>query len=319
MQLGSARREAQRDEPRFSFERPEFMSELSRLVVRTERSGRFHWSRLAVASVCALTLAGCPIDDRVLLEQAPAGSAGSGAATSAGADGQGGSEAPLMGGASGSGGSDEPLAGASAQGGAAGDGGTGSIGDTPDVIENCTCSGSSSCPDLDANKVADCDETLLQNAHFERDARAWAEDPGLELAWTAADAANSATSGALAVENQTETDLTGSIMVGAHQCVPISGGKIYELAAQVLLPAEPIEGTSGGMQVVFYSDESCAGKVLDSVTSNLVAVTPSWKAVKLTQRAPTVCRSARVRLVSIKSFRQAPSKILFDNVLAREE
>lgn len=295
------------------------MPHLSTSNAPTERRAR-GLSTLAVLGLCSV-LPGCPIDDRVLLERAPIGVGGN--------VGQGGSAAAADAGAPSSAGADGSVGGSSPQsggrGGFAGDAGSGGeaggepVAGPEGVIENCTCSGSTTCPDLDVNNVADCDETLLQNAHFEKDARAWTEDPGLELAWTAADAANSATSGALAVENQTETDLTGSIMAGAHQCVPISGGKIYELAAQVLLPAEPIEGTSGGMQVVFYSDESCAGKVLDSVTSNLVAVTPSWKAVKLTQRAPTTCRSARVRLVSIKSFRQAPTKILFDNVLAREE
>lgn len=281
---------------------------------------------LVCFSFGSLTLTGCPVDRRELEGEAgaggkvPLGSSGEAGESSAGQAGETGF--------SGSGGDGEGgtagVAGSSARGGTSQDGGGGGSPASAGSANACACGGTGgnltaeTCPDLDGNGVPDCDETLVQNFAFDANTQHWGEETGLVISWSPVDAADGESSGSLLVENQTQADRDGSSMAGGRQCIPVVGGKIYQVGAQVWIPEGQGDGT-GGVQILFHGDEACTGTLVDSVTSNLVSAGANWKTVVLSQRAPTTSRSVRIRLIVVKTFRDDPLKVHFDNVLTRAE
>jgi hypothetical protein len=156
---------------------------------------------------------------------------------------------------------------------------------------------------------------MVQNFAFDTDTQLWIEETNLQVDWDEADGEGRANSGSILVQNRSELDRDGSLMMGARQCLPVTGGSVYQFAAQVLVPEQSGQG-SAGLQVIFYSKQGCTEHVIDQVMSNFVAPGPDWEVVERNERAPNQAASAMLRLVVIKPFRSPPFKAHFDNVLA---
>jgi len=238
-----------------------------------------------------------------------------------GALGGTGGTGPVGGGGSGTGGSgtsgsgtgDEagsdglPQGGTSGSGGSCGCGGTSGGAGAPDLR----------CPDLDGNGVLDCDETLVKNAAFDKDTVGWSIETGSELAWENEDGWDHDDSGALGVTNQVVETIEGNSLTGARQCFPVSGAAVYTFAVQISMPDYAGE-TKAGMQLNLFDNDACAGELLDHPTTNWVKGS-AWNVAQITYLTPAKAKSAMLRLVAMKPFRQAPVAVLFDNVLGHTQ
>jgi len=175
------------------------------------------------------------------------------------------------------------------------------------------------CPDLDANTVLDCDETILKNAGYQGDdlTKSWSSDTNVELTWNSKDGQDHDESGALAVTNQSVGTMDGNTMAGGYQCVAVSGGTVYRFAVQISVP-DYAGDTKGGMQLLFFDNQACGGELLDHPTTNFVKG-EAWKLADLLYLTPPTARSAQIRLVVTKPFRQTPLPVLFDNVLVHTD
>jgi hypothetical protein len=290
---------------------------------------------------CLVGLYGCPVDDRGLVQRpgfvfltagggGDIGSAGGGMAGDEGPQsGQGeAGDTTLVpatggggnGGISGSGGTSH--AGQSEAGGSAGTSSTAIGGVSMGGAANGGAPGGSSgaggrligrCPDLDDNFVFDCDETIVNNYAFDKDASDWTTETNLVLSWQPIDAEDRADSGSLAVEDTFTTDMDGTLMLGGRQCMPVNEQTNYEFAVEVSVP-DGATGTSAGMQILVYNDDNCMGSMVD-LASSMVSSGSTWSTVSFQHPTPKFAKSLVLRLVSIKPYREAPSNVLFDNVL----
>jgi hypothetical protein len=295
-----------------------------------------------------VALVGCPVDERALaplpglvfvggqageLGEAGADSGGVGGTHMGGGDageaasGQAGEPGVAGRGGSGHGGAGASGGGAGATqaggaGRAAGNGGT--SGGSGCGSSNAVCAGQGGsggmvvgrCPDLDADGVLDCDESVIQNATFDLNPDGWVPESNLDLTWSDVDATGQKDSGSLGAANQFEADLEGTLMVGAHQCLANVGGAVYHYYLQASVPSDA-GGTQAGFQVIYYDNVQCTGTMLDVAASNVVDG-PGWELASLTYLTPFGAKSASVRIVVLKPYRQAPVTTLFDNVLVRQ-
>jgi hypothetical protein len=308
---------------------------------------------MRVSGICfalygaGLCFAACKVDERPLTGLrvviiGNAGESGSGASGGAGADtgaapGQGGSDA----GAAGGGGDTGGTSGSSGSGGTVGGAGgssTGGAGGNPALAGGssgggaggteaagiggmCGCSGGAGvpgrCPDLDQNQVPDCDESLADNPSFDADVKGWRSDTDLDVEWAADDALGHDDSGSLAMTSQIEIDQDGSKLLGATQCLSVSGGSVYRFAVQISVPDDAGE-TRGGLELILYDTAECTGDVVDNLSSSLLKGA-EWKTAELTYLTPSTARSVGLRLISIKPFRQPAVTLLFDNLLMRTD
>jgi hypothetical protein len=167
--------------------------------------------------------------------------------------------------------------------------------------------------------VLDCDETMIEDPSFDSamQIQSWVADSELELGWDEGDAHGSESSGSLVVENQAEYDQDNESMLGARQCIPVTGGAIYHFAAQVSVADDAGEGR-GGIQVTVYDLPACAGEVVRTFTTSPVKGS-AWKANQVTYISPPTAKSLAMRLVAIKPFRDAPLAVRFDNILVRTD
>lgn len=172
------------------------------------------------------------------------------------------------------------------------------------------------CPDLDGNKVLDCDETLVKNPGFARDGLEWTPEPGAAHQWNSDDGMSVPGSGSLAVRNQLMGAAEMSSIAGSGQCVQIMGGGLVAFAAQVY-----IKGGQGnavaGMGAVVYASTDCTGTPLTSYTSTLVSSRDRWISTGGQASLAPQVRSVQIRLVVIKALRETAQAIHFDNVLVR--
>jgi len=202
--------------------------------------------------------------------------------------------------------------------GAGGIAGTGTGGMCPSDLQNADAGeNGGGCPDLDRDCVSDCEETLVENASFNRDTTGWFPDDNLNVGWSTNDTIGHPSSGVLGAENLFTADQEGSLMLGASQCVSIIGGLNYVFLAQVSVPSDAGD-TDAGFQLLFYDTAQCTGERIDVTVSTLVNKSV-WQVVSLAYRAPLAAKSVAMRLVVRKPYRQAPAAVLFDNVLVRPE
>jgi hypothetical protein len=306
------------------------------------RAPRSSW--MLLASLSALGVCGCPVDERALAQRPGlvflTGGGGDDSGFAGGATGGGGSEAGQMeagqpgfsmggsdfstggsdAGAPGSGASEagqDGFGGSSGTGAAAGSAALGGSGGNP---SGGTGGGGGSggrligrCPDLDGNFVFDCDETIAKNYGFDQDTSDWSAETNIALACQVLDAAGHPDSGSLAVEDTFTSDMEGGSMLGADQCMAVNEQTLYAFAVQVSVP-DGATGTTAGFQLIFYDDDNCMGSKVGIVTSPVVSGS-SWNVAKLVRPTPKLTKSLLMRLVTIKPYREAPNSVLFDNVL----
>lgn len=292
-----------------------------------------------VTLLCLFGVYGCPVDNREL-EQRPGIvflTAGGGGDVGAAGGGMAGDEGPQSG--QGEAGQTLQAGGSDGNGGVPGTGGRaeagqpeagGSAGTSSSTTGGVSTGGVASggapagsggsgghlvgrCPDLDDDFVFDCDETIANNYAFDKDASEWTTETNLVLSWQPLDAEGHSGSGSLGVQDTFTTDMDGSLMLGGRQCLPVNEQTNYEFAVQVSVP-DGATGTSAGMQIIVYNDDNCTGSMVD-LSSSMVVSGSTWNTVSFQHPTPKFAKSLVLRLVSIKPYREAPSNVLFDNVL----
>jgi hypothetical protein len=295
-----------------------------RLRFRSSPNGLVLVTLIAACAVCS-----CQVDERTLsMTTAGAMSGGFGStddAGGAGASDPGGSTGDsslggtsgasgaagtvaitIGGGTGGNGGSGGHAAGGSSVGGAsAGSSGAGGSG------------GQLPCGDIDQDKVDDCVETLVQNSRFDSDLSYWFAEPLEAQTWDSRNARAGMGSGSILVSNMAPVaSAPGSFMVGAHQCLQVTAGAIYEMAVRVLIPGQQ-GGGEAGINVEVFGADDCAGSFLEAQTVASTMDVDSWLVVQGELEVPSTARSMWVRLVAIKPFAQTALGALFDDVLVR--
>jgi len=288
----------------------------------------------STALVALVALVGCPLDERTL-EPVPTttdsgGSGGSDGGSAGAPDGGAGGSASSSGGAGGtdpdtttsSGGSE--AGGTSSVGGsvtdAGGAGGAGGATSTegPTTTGEAGGTGDPGCPDLDDNEVADCDETLVENASFDANLNGWHEEMNALANWEHDDALDHDASGSATITNRTVyEDREGQVMRGLWQCIPSSAGTAYRMLTQVRITGAEGQGW-GGLNLWFYDGADCTGTVVTASTP-LLGTTTDWSLTETRTEAPENTHSMLVRLVVNKSYSAPAVAIDFDNVLIRED
>jgi len=173
-------------------------------------------------------------------------------------------------------------------------------------------------PDIDANLIRDCSETLIDDAGFDHRDVAWQAESDVTAAWISSDAQGDPTSGALAVENGAFAEFgSGVVTRGVGKCLDADPDTSYLLLAEVRVPAAEAQG-AGGLSVWFFSEPDCQGGA-HATPVPLLSVTPGWAVTQLKAQAPSSARSMLVRLVVSKPLAGPAFQVAFDNVLLREE
>jgi len=106
----------------------------------------------------------------------------------------------------------------------------------------------------------------------------------------------------------------GSIMIGAHQCIPTAPGTEYDIAAHIML-ASGQAGGAGGIDVWMFDDGACQGNLVSAHTPIQGGIVGQWTALLGKLSVPSGVNSLSVRLVAIKPFIQAELKVSIDDVL----
>jgi len=173
-------------------------------------------------------------------------------------------------------------------------------------------------------------ETLVKNAGFGSNVASWTAEPvGITEGWFDSDANDARNSGSMIVMNTNykidPEAANGTNGGGARQCVPISAGTSYALAADVFIPMSQGAGFEGvsytsvaALSVFYYEGADCAGRTLSNFTSTPVDKTDEWVHVEGRTTAPKESQSMAVRLATFKPFRQIMFEAHFDNVFVRE-
>ena len=171
------------------------------------------------------------------------------------------------------------------------------------------------CGDLNSDLIDDCSQTLVQNSRFDTTATGWDAEPSLTVAWSASDASNKSSSGSLRLDNAADAvQALGSIMIGAHQCIPTAPGTEYDIAAHIML-ASGQAGGAGGIDVWMFDDGACQGNLVSAHTPIQGGIVGQWTALLGKLSVPSGVNSLSVRLVAIKPFIQAELKVSIDDVL----
>jgi hypothetical protein len=257
-----------------------------------------------VASACAL--AGCPVDNRVLLE----GAAFGGQAGSAGSS---------------------PEAAAGAASGAAGDRDASdasiSEGGSDDMEDASSDAGSlviptvGGCADLDLNNVGDCTETLISNADFKTDVASWVADADTTLTWSPQNAAGDSPSGSALVASTGVIDAQaiGAALRAAGQCIPVSGKQLVIAYANAFVDSGQDAQGHAEIDVFFYDVAGCMGTLTSSFSTPqpLDASAGVWLTLRAGAVSPDTTKSALVKIAISKPFRAASFQAHFDDVLVK--
>jgi hypothetical protein len=103
----------------------------------------------------------------------------------------------------------------------------------------------------------------------------------------------------------------GATQSAAVQCVPVSAGAAYAVAASVLVPGTT--GSAGSVGLWFYTSPDCTGAQL-TVTASSAAAANTWQRVTGSATAPAGAQSMAVRLLVLKPVGQQAAEALFDDV-----
>jgi hypothetical protein len=220
--------------------------------------------------------------------------------------------------------------GAAASAGSAGNGpGSGGSSSTPPLeVELPVCV-------YDEPVTADC-KTLVSNAGFAEDTSGWLPEDGISATWDEMNASATGGSGSITVLNLRHGKSAGYATGASLQCVPVTPGKYYDLAADVFIaegqglglaedsacsiPPCSKDGYEGEAHLsVYFSDSAdCSPPTTGNIFSEAVSETGKWIHVEATGRAPERVRSMEVRLDTLKPFREYFFSALYDNVFVRE-
>lgn len=180
-----------------------------------------------------------------------------------------------------------------------------------------------------ANDVDAGCETLVKNPGFERNVASWSAEPvAVTEGWSNSDASDDPKSGSLVVMNlnysSDESAKDGTNGGGARQCITVTSGRTYDMAADIFIPMGQGAGFEGNyvsiatLGVFFYEDATCSGRTQKNFNLDLVEQTDEWVHVVGSTIAPKESQSMAVRLATLKPFRQVMFEARFDNVFVQE-
>jgi hypothetical protein len=223
-------------------------------------------------------------------------------------------------GAAGAGGAAGSSSAAGASGGSGKGGTSGTGGSTGTAAAPGSGGSGSTCPDLDADGVPDCQQTLVQNPGFDSATTGWKAEAGSTVSWTSQDGRGNSSSGAVAVVNSDTNPADapyGTTAAGAFQCLAVTAGSCSQVDAQTLIPSG-----QGSVAAGFVLDEhttaDCSQPTALSFLSPQVSSTGAWQTVSgKTTQIPLGIGSMSVRLVAVKPTAQVSAEALFDNLLVR--
>lgn len=272
------------------------------MAASAERLAVVRW--LPLVGIWALA---CSVDHRTL-HSASDDLLGAGASPSTGATTASGGENGSTGGTM----SPSPDAGA---GGAAPDpgssGGSSTASNLPPLVNGCA--------DLDTDMVGDCTVTLVKNAAFKSDVASWtAVDPAM-LAWDPRNALADTPSGCALLTVAGSTDIDGSALFRASQCVPIPGRQIVIAYANAIVDAmggAADQTSQAELEVSFFDSDDCSGAPTGQFSTPTSAA-PTWATIQAGGVSPSTTASASVALAGVKPLRADKLSICFDNVMLK--
>ncbi len=176
------------------------------------------------------------------------------------------------------------------------------------------------CPDLDADGVPDCSETLVHNSSFDGATTGWTAEPGSSASWTSQDGGGNPSSGSVAVVNS-DTNAAdapyGTTTAGAFQCLTVTPGACYQVDAQISIPSGQAS-VAAGFVLDQHSTSDCSQPPVSSFLSPQISSTGAWQTISgTTTRILLGVGSLALRLVAVKPLGQSSAEALFDNVLVR--
>jgi hypothetical protein len=131
---------------------------------------------------------------------------------------------------------------------------------------------------------------------------------------------DAAESGSITVDSTLfSEEAEGVVILGAVQCVPATGGAVYDVRADAFIPKQDVEGAAG-VTMLFYKNANCDAGVSGtdlSYTTPLVTAVTKWTEISGRFIVPNGVGSMQVELVVGKHFAPRSFKALFDNVLVQ--
>jgi hypothetical protein len=172
------------------------------------------------------------------------------------------------------------------------------------------------CPDLNADGLPDCEQTLVSNGKFDVDSAGWMPQAGVERTWDAADAEERPDSGSLLLVNTAQGASADPLMVGASQCIAVTGSTTsrFTVAAQVYIESGQEVSGSAGVNVIFWSLPGCEGSNLKQ-KNGVRAETGDWYLAFAEESSTFETHSISVRLVVVKPANAPRFEARIDNVL----
>lgn len=158
-------------------------------------------------------------------------------------------------------------------------------------------------------------QNLLANPSFDHDLSGWQVDSPVSSnpQWVADDALGLPTSGSLGLTYKVAG--TTGVLVGAKQCVPVTGGQPYDLASWVKVPAgQPYSGAAY-LQVGWFGDTNCSD-FLDFHRETVSDTGGDWVLVAANNLAvPAGAQSAGVELFLGRNGAGGDFSVQFDEPL----
>jgi len=183
--------------------------------------------------------------------------------------------------------------------------------ETPIMIDGCL--------DLDEDGVADCDETLIQNATFKTDVDAWHADGEAQLKWDERNAAADLPSGSALIDatGAAAPGADGTAPQSASQCSKVNGKRLVTVYANAFVDAG--QTAQARVDVQFFDNDTCAGGYAASFSTPqpLDAESGKWLALKAGSVSSESTKSVLVRLVVSRPLDEASVQASFDNVLLK--
>lgn len=172
-------------------------------------------------------------------------------------------------------------------------------------------------------------ETLAANAGFSKDTAGWEQEPySIKLEWDAGDAGGSSSSGSIVVTNSMDNTIDGLAPGAGMQCLDAEPLATYAMAGDVFVPEGQGAGLIGdgpyvgqaALSILFWRGRGCKDTqpTLGRVQTNVIEEAGAWKHVQGSGVAPEGIGSMSIRLLTIKSFKEAKFQAKFDNVLLQK-
>jgi len=159
----------------------------------------------------------------------------------------------------------------------------------------------------------------VSNSHFDTDVAGWTAGFDSTIEWNSFDANGSPTSGSALVTNLSTSALNSD---GARQCLDgLTGGAVYRVAADVLVPGGQSETGNAELLVQWYPEPACSGGMIElALTPGVTTGTPDlWYRDWMLVGAPSGTQSARLRLSILKAGASGTLDAHFDNIEFAEQ